>query len=136
MPPTHLTKIHTTEAPQAIGPYSQGIRLSGSLESLLFVSGQVPLDPQTSQLSSKNDVISQTHQVMKNLGAVLKEGHSSFDHVVKTTIYLTDMAYFSDVNQVYQEYFKEPYPARVTVAVKELPCSALVEIDALAIKSS
>ena len=119
--------VSTTKAPGAIGPYSQAIIASPNL----FLSGQVPLDPTTAKLVS-DDLTEQTHQVMQNLSAVLKEANSSFDQVIKTTIYLTDMSHFETVNKIYAEYFKPPYPARVTVAVKELPCKALVEIDALA----
>ena len=119
--------ISTSKAPGAIGPYSQAIATS----QIVFLSGQVPLDPTTGQLIS-SDLIDQTHQVMKNLDAVLKEAGSSFDKVIKSTIYLTDMSHFNSVNEVYAQYLTEPYPARVTIAVRELPCKALVEIDAIA----
>ncbi len=119
--------IQTADAPAAIGPYSQAIACSG----LLFASGQVPLDPATGELVSAT-IEEETRQVMKNLGAVLVAGGSGFDAVLKTTIYLTDLADFSAVNSVYASYFTSEPPARATVQVSALPRGARVEIDAIA----
>lgn len=124
---TSLTAIHSNQAPQAIGPYSQAIQCERS--KLLFLSGQIPIDPHTHTIAGEG-VKEQTRQVMTNLAAVLEASGTTFQQVLKTTIYLTDMAHFEEVNSVYCEYFTEPYPARVTIAVKELPRQVLVEIDA------
>ena len=124
----HKHEIHTTQAPQAIGPYSQAIAAPAA--GLIFLSGQIPLDPSTGKIVS-TDLEAQTHQVMNNIEAVLNQAQVTFDHVLKTTIYLTDMAHFAAVNQIYAQYFQPPYPARVTIATKQLPCEALVEIDAI-----
>lgn len=120
--------IHTKDAPAAIGPYSQAVVSSST--GLIFMSGQVPLDPQTGQLVA-DDLDAQTHQVMRNMAAVLHQAKRTFADVLKTTIYLTDMAHFAAVNKIYAEYFSAPYPARVTIAVHQLPCAALVEIEAI-----
>ena len=120
--------IHTNDAPAAIGPYSQAIRLGNQL----FCSGQIPLDPKTMQMVGAN-AAEQAAQVMKNLGAVLQAGGSSFGQVLRTTIFLTNMADFASVNEVYGRHFTEHKPARATVAVKELPKGALVEIDCIAV---
>ena len=122
-----LKPIQTSSAPQAIGPYSQAIRCG----SLVFVSGQIPLDPTTGQLVS-GGVDAQTHQVLKNLKAVVEASGSSFDKVAKTTIYLKDMGQFQLVNEIYGSYFKAPFPARATVEVARLPKDVLVEIDCIA----
>ena len=114
-------------APKAIGPYSQAVRVG----DLLFLSGQVPLDPATGQLID-GDISAQTRRVMENLGAVLKSGGLSFAHVARTTIFLADMNDFAKVNEVYGSYFAEPFPARATVQVARLPKDARVEIDAIA----
>ena len=114
-------------APKAIGPYSQAVRVG----DLLFLSGQVPLDPTTGQLI-EGDISAQTRRVMENLGAVLKSGGLSFAHVARTTIFLADMNDFATVNEVYGSYFAEPFPARATVQVARLPKDARVEIDAIA----
>src|SRR5262245_45644499 len=115
------------QAPKAIGPYSQAIRTG----ELLFLSGQVPLDPATGQLVD-GDVSAQTQRVMENLAAVLKSAGLSLAHVARTTIFLADMNDFAKVNEVYGSYFSEPYPARATVQVARLPKDARVEIDAIA----
>ncbi len=117
--------IHTDRAPQAIGPYSQAIRAGG----LLFVSGQIPLDPSTGELVD-GDVRAQTKQVMRNLGEILKAAGVSFDRVVRTTIFLADLADFAAVNETYGGYFDAP--ARATFQVARLPKDARVEIDAIA----
>jgi len=114
-------------APKAIGPYSQAVRVG----DLLFLSGQVPLDPATGQLI-EGDISAQTRRVMENLGAVLKSAGLSFADVARTTIFLADMNDFAKVNEVYGSYFTEPFPARATVQVARLPKDARVEIDAIA----
>jgi 2-iminobutanoate/2-iminopropanoate deaminase len=121
------TAISSGDAPKAIGPYSQAVRAG----SLLFLSGQVALDPATGQIVD-GDVSAQTRRVMENLGAVLKAAGLSFADVARTTIYLADMNDFAKVNEVYATYFKEPFPARATVQVARLPRDARVEIDAIA----
>jgi 2-iminobutanoate/2-iminopropanoate deaminase len=120
--------VHSDDAPKAIGPYSQAIR-SGNL---LFCSGQIPLDPKSGEMVGASDVKAQTRQVMENLKAVLAAGGASFASVVKTTIYLKDLADFGAVNEIYGSYFSAAPPARATVQVAGLPRGALVEIDAIA----
>ena len=119
--------ITTAAAPQAIGPYSQGISAGG----FVFVSGQLPLDPATGQMA-RGDIRAQTHQALRNLAAVLEAGGASLDHVVRTTIFLADMGDFAAVNEVYGTYFPERPPARATVQVAALPKGARVEIDCIA----
>ena len=120
--------IATTNAPQAIGPYSQAI-CSGNL---IFTSGQIALQSDGSFL--EGDVTVQARQVLLNLSAVLEAGGSKLSNVIKTTIFLADMEDFQKVNSVYGEFFNEHKPARSTVAVKALPRNALVEIEAIAVK--
>ncbi len=122
--------VSTSDAPSAIGPYSQGIR-SGSL---LFCAGQIPLDPTTGQIVS-GDIAEQTRRVLENISAILKAEHLCFDHVVKTTIFLTSMDDFQSVNEIYAMYFRENPPARSTVAVSALPKGAKVEIEVIAVAS-
>src|SRR4029077_4272177 len=119
--------VSSPGAPKAIGPYSQAVRAG----QLLFVSGQVPLDPATGQMV-EGDIAAQTRRVFDNLGAVLKAGGRSFADVVRTTVFLADMNDFAAVNEVYGTYFTEPYPARATVQVARLPKDARVEIDLIA----
>ena len=119
--------VSSPDAPKAIGPYSQAVRAG----NLLFVSGQVPLDPATGQIVS-GDIAAQTRRVFDNLGAVLKAGGRSFADVVRTTVFLADMNDFATFNEVYGTYFSEPYPARATVQVARLPKEARVEIDLIA----
>jgi 2-iminobutanoate/2-iminopropanoate deaminase len=119
--------VSAPDAPKAIGPYSHAIRTG----QLLFISGQVPIDPATGSLVD-GDISAQTQRVMNNLDAVLKAGGLSFQHVVRTTIFLADMSDFAAVNAVYGTFFSEPYPARATVQVSRLPKDARVEIDAIA----
>ena len=119
--------VSSQDAPKAIGPYSQAVRAG----QLLFVSGQVPLDPATGQIVD-GDIAAQTRRVFDNLGAVLKAGGRSFADVVRTTVFLADMNDFAAVNEVYGRYFSEPYPARATVQVARLPKDARVEIDVIA----
>ncbi|HBO90247.1 MAG TPA: reactive intermediate/imine deaminase [Acidobacteria bacterium] len=122
--------ITTDKAPQAIGPYSQAIAAG----QLLFLSGQIPLDPATGKLVD-GGIAEQTHRVMSNLRAVLTAAGASFDNVVRTTIFLADMKDFAAVNEVYGSYFENPAPARACVQVAELPMKARVEIDAIALLS-
>ncbi len=119
--------VSSPDAPKAIGPYSQAVRAG----QLLFVSGQVPLDPATGQIVDGN-IAAQTRRVFDNLDAVLKAGGRSFADVVRTTVFLADMNDFAAVNEVYGTYFSEPYPARATVQVARLPKDARVEIDLIA----
>lgn len=119
--------IFTSQAPEAVGPYSQGIRFG----NLIFTSGQIPLEPETGQLAG-SDIQTQTRRTLKNLEAVLKEAGSSLDKVIKTTVYLTDLWNFSQVNQIYAEFFKENPPARSCVEVSALPKEAKIEIEAVA----
>lgn len=119
--------INTTGAPAPIGPYSQAVKAG----SLLFVSGQVAIDPATGNVEAK-DIREETVQVMKNLGAILHEAQMDFNNVIKTTIFLSDMYLFGTVNEIYASYFTGDYPARETVAVKGLPKNVNVEISVIA----
>ncbi len=119
--------IATPDAPAAIGPYSQAVRAGG----FLFVSGQIPLDPSSGALVS-GTIAEETHRVFGNLGAILAAAGSSFDHVVKTTVYLADMKDFAAMNEVYATYFSSPAPARATVQAAGLPKGVRVEIDLVA----
>jgi 2-iminobutanoate/2-iminopropanoate deaminase len=121
------TIIHTNDAPAPIGPYNQAIQAG----NLVFVSGQVALDPLTGEMNNA-DLTTETHQVMKNVQAVLNAAGCDFSHIVKTTIFLSDMQLFTQVNEIYGSYFKSDYPARETVAVKGLPKNANVEISVIA----
>ena len=121
--------INTANAPAPIGPYNQAV-MSGNM---LFISGQIALIPGTSDLVD-TDIKAETNQVMKNLNAILTEAGMDFSHVVKTTIFLSDMALFGDVNEIYGSYFTSEYPARETVAVKGLPKNVNVEISMIASK--
>jgi 2-iminobutanoate/2-iminopropanoate deaminase len=120
--------VSAPDAPQAIGPYSQAIRAGG----FLFLSGQIPLDPVTSEVVA-GDVRAQTRRVLENMGAVLAAAGLSFDAVVKTTVFLVDLADFAAMNDVYATVFTDPAPARSTVQVSRLPRDVRVEIDAIAI---
>jgi 2-iminobutanoate/2-iminopropanoate deaminase len=119
-------QVNTSSAPAAIGPYSQGV-IAGNL---LFVSGQIPLNPVDGSLVS-DSLESQANQVFQNLRAIIQEAGTSFEHVLKLTIYLTDLESFAVVNKVMENYFNEPYPARATVEVSRLPKDVQVEIDAI-----
>ena len=119
--------INTPTAPAPIGPYSQAV-MAGNL---LFISGQIAIDPASGNLNT-TDIIGETHQVMHNLRAILTSAGSNFDHVVKTTILLSDMSLFADVNTVYGKYFTGNFPARETYAVKALPKNVNVEISMVA----
>lgn len=129
--PTAKQAVNTQEAPGAIGPYSQAVIAAPG--SMIFLSGQVALSAATGQLVG-SDAATQTEQVMQNLAAVLRAAGCGFEHVVKTTIYLTNLADFAAVNEVYGRYLAPgvPQPARATVQVAALPRGALVEIDAIA----
>ena len=118
--------IHTPKAPAAIGPYSQAIRAG----STIYLSGQIPLDPKTMELV-KGDIRAQARQVFSNLAAVAEASGGSFENAVRLTIYLTDLANFPVVNEVMAEFCKEPYPARVTIGVAQLPRGAAVEVDGI-----
>jgi 2-iminobutanoate/2-iminopropanoate deaminase len=119
--------INTTNAPAPIGPYNQAIKAG----TLLFVSGQVALKPGSSEFAN-GDINEETHQVMQNLKAILAEAGMDFRNVVKTTVFLSDMNLFSQVNEIYATYFESDFPARETVAVKGLPKNANVEISVVA----
>jgi len=124
------TKVTTTSAPAALGPYSQAIALDG----MVFASGQIALDPASGQLV-EGDVQAQTHRALRNLTAVLEAAGSSLSNVVKTTVFLTSMSNFTAMNEVYATYFGDEPPARSTVAVAELPKGAQVEIEAIAVRN-
>jgi len=119
--------VSSPDAPKAIGPYSPAIRTG----QLLFVSGQIPLDPATGQMID-GDIAAQTRRVLDNVGALLVAGGLTFADVVRTTIFLVDMSDFTSVNEVYGTYFSAPAPARATVQVARLPKDARVEIDVIA----
>ncbi len=120
--------INTGEAPLPVGPYAQAVKAGG----FLYVSGQIPLDPQTGQFPA-GFFAEQARQALDNLAAILKAGGSSLDSVVKVTVYLSDMAYFAEFNTVYAAYFEQSRPARSCVAVRELPKAALLEVEAIAL---
>jgi 2-iminobutanoate/2-iminopropanoate deaminase len=119
--------VSTPAAPAAIGPYSQAIKAG----NLLFLSGQIPLDPATGNLV-EGDVEAQTRQVFQNIGEILQAGGTSFDAVVTATVYLADMNDFARVNEIYATYFSSPAPARATVQVARLPKDCKVEIQVIA----
>jgi 2-iminobutanoate/2-iminopropanoate deaminase len=121
--------IETKAAPRAAGPYSQATKVMGN--EILFCSGQLPLDPVTGEIVD-GSLAAQAEQVMKNLEAVVKAGGFDMGDVVKTTIYLTDLAFFAEVNRVYESFFLSDFPARSTVQASALPKGALVEIEAIA----
>lgn len=121
--------IHTNKAPEAIGPYSQAVVSNG----LVFASGQVALDPATMTIVGKN-VTEQTNRALTNLAAVLEQAGAGLSTVVKTTVYLADMAAFAEMNAEYEKHFGAHKPARAAIAVRELPKQSLVEIDAIAVR--
>ena len=121
--------INTETAPAPIGPYNQSVMAGG----FLFISGQIVIDPATGNMVSV-DIKAETHQCMKNLEAILDEAKLTFEHVVKTTIFIADMNLFAEVNEIYGSYFKGDFPARETVAVKGLPKGANVEISMIAVE--
>lgn len=121
--------ISTTAAPGAIGPYSQAIDTG----SFVYASGQIPVNPETGQIPE--GITAQTQQSLKNVCAILEAAGLTVDNVVKTTVFLSDMANFSAMNEVYGSVFKEPYPARSAVAVRELPKGVLVEVEVIAVRN-
>jgi 2-iminobutanoate/2-iminopropanoate deaminase len=125
-----MKKIYaTSKAPSAIGPYSQAVEANNTL----YVSGQIPIDPATGKLID-GGIAEQTDQVLKNIGAILSAAGYTYNDVVKSTCYLSDIINFKAMNEVYARYYTENFPARVALAVKDLPMGALVEIDAIAVK--
>ncbi len=120
--------VSTTEAPAAVGPYSQAVRVG----SMLFTAGQIPLDPQSGQLVSQ-DVAEQTKRVLENLTAVLRAENMNFSNIVKTTVFMTNLGDFQTMNEIYASYFKDAPPARSTVQVSALPKGAQVEIEVVAV---
>ncbi len=121
--------INTSNAPAAIGPYSQAIEVNG----LLYLSGQIPITPATGKIV-EGGITEQTEQVMKNIEAILKEAGYTFNNVVKSTCLLNDMSNFAEMNAVYGKYYPENPPARATFAVKDLPLSVMIEIETIAVK--
>ena len=124
-----MKQIHTDNAPKALGPYSQAIEAGG----MVFASGQVPIDPATDQFV-EGGIKEQTRQSLTNARNILREAGTDLPHVAKTTVFLSDMDNFAAMNEVYAEFFQQPYPARSAVAVKTLPKGALVEIECIAVK--
>ncbi len=124
-----MKAIHTDNAPQAIGPYSQAIEAGG----MVFASGQLGLDPATGAFA-EGGVKEQTRQSLTNAKHILEQAGTDLAHVVKTTVFLSDMDNFAAMNEVYAEFFTLPYPARSAVAVKTLPKNALVEVECIAVK--
>lgn len=122
-----LTKVSTSKAPAAIGPYSQGIIANG----MLFASGQIPIIPETGEIQ-EGDITAQAKQVMLNVGEILKEAGTTYENVIKTTCYLADMEDFAAFNSVYEQYFTGK-PARSCVAVKQLPKNVLCEVEVIAV---
>ncbi|MBF0436715.1 MAG: RidA family protein [Magnetococcales bacterium] len=122
-----MKNIHTENAPAAVGPYSQAVRVG----DWLYLSAQVALDPATGVLV-EGSVTTQTHQVMKNVGAVLQAAGGKYAHLVKTTLYLVDLTHFAEVNEVYAHYVQTPYPARATLGVAALPKGSWVALDGVA----
>ena len=123
------TGLSTAEAPKAIGPYSQGVRMG----NLVFVSGQIPVDPATGSVVD-GDISAMTRRVLDNVRAVLETAGATMDHVARTTVYLADMNDFPAMNTVYAEYFADPAPSRSTVQVARLPRDVRIEIDVIAIQ--
>ena len=124
------TIINTKNAPAPIGPYNQGVKIN----NMLFISGQVAMDPLNNNELINSSITDETHQVMKNLSAILKEAEMDFTNIVKTSIFLSDMSYFNEVNNIYGSYLKEgEEPARETVAVKTLPKEVNIEISMIAV---
>jgi 2-iminobutanoate/2-iminopropanoate deaminase len=121
--------ISTSNAPAAIGPYSQAVEVNGTL----YVSGQIPVNPATGKIV-EGDVKAQAEQVFANINAILTAAGYAFGDVVKSTVFITDMSLFPDLNEVYKKYYTGDFPARSTIAVKGLPLGALVEIETIAVK--
>lgn len=125
---TKLEEIKASQAPAAIGPYSQAVQAGGTI----YVSGQLPINPATGEFAGA-DIRAQARQSLENIKAILAAAGTDMAHVVKTTVLLQDMADFAAMNEVYAEYFSEPYPARAAFQVAKLPKDALVEIEAVAV---
>ena len=124
-----MKAVHTTQAPAAIGPYSQAIEVNG----FVFASGQIPIDPATGEFV-EGGIQEPTRQALTNASNILKQAGTDLAHVVKTTVFLSSIADFAAMNEIYAQFFTEPYPARSAVAVKDLPKGALVEVEVLAVK--
>ena len=124
-----MKAIHTDKAPAAIGPYSQAIEVNG----FVFASGQIPIDPATGAFV-EGGIQEQTRQALTNAQQILQTAGTDLNHVIKTTVFLSDIANFGPMNVVYAQFFTEPFPARSAVAVKDLPKGALVEIEVIAAK--
>lgn len=124
-----MTEIKSAAAPAAIGPYSQAIEAGG----MVFASGQLPIDPATGSIV-EGGIEQQTHQSLHNVQAILEAAGTDLSHVVKTTVFLSSITNFANMNEVYAQYFREPFPARSAVAVKDLPKGALVEIEVVAVR--
>ena len=124
-----MKAVHTTQAPAAIGPYSQAIEVNG----FVFASGQIPIDPATGEFV-EGGIQEQTRQALTNASNILKQAGTDLAHVVKTTVFLSSITDFAAMNEIYAQFFTEPYPARSAVAVKDLPKGALVEVEVLAVK--
>lgn len=123
-----MKQISTTAAPAAIGPYSQAIEVNG----MVYASGQIPLNPATGEIPE--GIEAQAEQALTNVKNLLEAAGTSIDNVVKTTVFMADMADFATVNGIYARYFTEPYPARSAVAVKTLPKNVLIEVEVIAVK--
>uniref|UniRef100_A0AB33IVU7 RidA family protein n=1 Tax=Prevotella sp. GTC17253 TaxID=3236793 RepID=A0AB33IVU7_9BACT len=124
-----MKAIHTDNAPAAIGPYSQAIEVNG----FVYASGQIPIVPETGNFV-EGGIQEQTRQCLTNAANIMKAAGTDLAHVVKTTVFLSDMTNFAAMNEVYAEFFSQPYPARSAVAVKDLPKGALVEVECIAVK--
>ena len=124
-----MKTIQTTKAPAAIGPYSQAVEANG----FVFASGQLGINPATGEFV-EGDVQTQTRQALTNARAIMNEAGLDLNNVIKTTVFLSDMANFVAMNEIYSEFFSEPYPARSAVAVKTLPKNALVEVECIAVR--
>ena len=124
-----MKEIQSTAAPAAIGPYSQAIEANG----MVFASGQIPIDPSTGNIV-EGGIEQQTHQSLRNVKAELEAAGTDLAHVVKTTVFLSSITDFANMNEVYAQYFSQPFPARSAVAVKDLPKGALVEIEVVAVR--
>ncbi|GAB1415579.1 RidA family protein [Paludibacter sp.] len=123
--------IATPNAPAAIGPYSQAVEINGTL----YLSGQIPINPQSGKIE-ENDIVGQTHQVFKNIIAILEAAGYTIDDIVSNRVYLTDINDFAKMNEVYKQYFVNNFPSRAAFAVKDLPLSSLIEIETVAVRST
>ena len=122
-------KIYTDEAPEPVGPYSQAVRIS-DFDELIFISGQIPVDPETGELIEE-DIKEATRQTLENLRSIVNESGAELDDVVKVQVYLRDLDDFGDMNEVYEEYFRESKPARAALEVSDIGLGSLIEIDAI-----